>query len=82
MESEAIRDAGITDFGIVWGTRGEEIKAAVGDGSAFGIRVTYIHQQDAPGPGPRVKVSEPFLKDDTFVMFWGNNLIKDASPRW
>jgi len=75
---EAIRDSGITDIGIVVGDTREEIKAAVGDGSAFGVKVTYIHQQDPLGLAHAVLVSEPFLKDDTFVMFLGDNLIKDG----
>jgi len=75
---EAIRNAGITDFGIVVGDTREEIKAAVGDGSRFGIKVTYIHQQDPLGLAHAVKVSQPYLKDDPFVMFLGDNLIKDG----
>ncbi len=75
---EAIRDAGITDIGIVVGDTHEEIRAAVGDGSRFGVRVTYI-QQDAPlGLAHAVKVSRDFLRDDSFVMFLGDNLIKDG----
>jgi glucose-1-phosphate thymidylyltransferase len=75
---EAIRDSGITDIGIVVGDTREEIKAAVGDGSKFGVQVTYIHQEEPLGLAHAVKVSEPFLKDDTFVMFLGDNLIKDG----
>ena len=75
---EAIRDAGITDVGIVVGDTREEIKAAVGDGSRFGIKVTYIHQADPLGLAHAVKVSEPFLGKDSFVMFLGDNLIKDG----
>lgn len=75
---EAIRDAGITDFGIVVGDTREEIKSAVGDGSAFGVRVTYIHQQDPLGLAHAVKVSRDYLGDDSFVMFLGDNLIRDG----
>lgn len=75
---EAIRDAGITDFGIVVGDTREEIRSAVGDGSAFGVRVTYIHQQDPLGLAHAVKVSRDFLGDDSFVMFLGDNLIRDG----
>lgn len=75
---EAIRNAGITDFGIVVGDTREEIRAAVGDGSRFGIRVTYIHQQEPLGLAHAVKVSRDYLQDDTFVMFLGDNLIKDG----
>lgn len=75
---EAIRDSGITDIGIVVGDTREEIKAAAGDGSKFGVSITYIHQASPDGLAHAVKVSEPFLKDDTFVMYLGDNLIKDG----
>ena len=75
---EAIRDAGIGDIGIVVGDTEAEIRAAVGDGSAFGVRVTYI-RQDAPlGLAHAVKVSHSFLGDDTFVMYLGDNLVIDG----
>ena len=55
-----------------------EIRAAVGDGSRFGLEVTYI-EQDAPlGLAHAVKISEPYMKDDPFVMYLGDNLIKDG----
>ena len=75
---EAIRDAGITDVGIVVGDTHEEIRAAVGDGSRFGIRTTYIRQEAPLGLAHAVKVSRDFLGDSPFVMFLGDNLIKDG----
>ena len=75
---EAIHDAGITDVGIVVGDTHEEIRAAVGDGSRFGIRATYIRQEAPRGLAHAVKVSRDFLGDDPFVMFLGDNLIKDG----
>ena len=42
---EAIRDAGVTDVGIIVGDTHAEIEAAVGDGSELGLRVTYIRQE-------------------------------------
>ncbi len=75
---EAIRAAGITEVGIVVGDTEAEIRAAVGDGSAFGVKTTYI-RQDAPlGLAHAVKVSRSFLKDDSFVMYLGDNLILDG----
>ncbi len=75
---EAIRAAGISEIGIVVGDTEAEIRAAVGDGSAFGAKTTYI-RQDAPlGLAHAVKVSRAFLGDDTFVMFLGDNLILDG----
>ena len=73
---EQIRDAGITDVGIIVGDTAAEIEDAVGDGSALGIRATYI-PQDAPlGLAHAVLTAEDFLGDDDFVMFLGDNLIE------
>lgn len=72
---EAIRDAGITDIGIVIGDTGNEIRAALGDGSRWGVRLTYIEQEAPLGLAHAVMISEDFLQDDPFVMYLGDNLI-------
>jgi glucose-1-phosphate thymidylyltransferase len=72
---EAIRDAGIKDIGIVVGDTKDEVMAAVGDGSSFGVKVTYIEQAEPLGLAHAVLVSEGFLKSDPFVMYLGDNLI-------
>ena len=73
---ESIRDAGITDIGIVVGDTAEDIQSAVRDGSRWGVNVTYI-RQDAPlGLAHAVKISRDFLGDDRFVMFLGDNVIE------
>lgn len=80
---ETLKDAGITDIGIIVGhtpQRIQEIKDAVGDGSRFGIRVTYI-EQDAPrGLAHAVKVAKDFLttnnNDGKFVVHLGDNILK------
>jgi glucose-1-phosphate thymidylyltransferase len=72
---EAIRDAGITDVGIVVGDTADAIKAAVGDGSAFGLNATYIRQMEPLGLAHAVLVSRKFLGEDDFVMYLGDNFI-------
>ena len=75
---EAMRAAGIAEVGIVVGDTHAEIEAAVGDGSRFGLSVTYI-QQDAPlGLAHAVLISEAFLGGDPFVMYLGDNLLKEG----
>jgi glucose-1-phosphate thymidylyltransferase len=72
---EAMAAAGIRRIGIVVGETQAEIRAAVGDGSAFGVQVTYI-EQDAPrGLAHAVLISEPFLGREPFVMYLGDNLL-------
>jgi glucose-1-phosphate thymidylyltransferase len=72
---EAVVDAGITEVGIVVGDTRPEIEAAVGDGSGFGGRVTYIEQEAPLGLAHAVLISEEFLADQPFVMYLGDNLI-------
>jgi glucose-1-phosphate thymidylyltransferase len=72
---EAIRDVGITDVGIVVGDTGPAIREAVGEGSAFGLNVTYLRQQTPLGLAHAVMIAREFLGDDDFVMYLGDNFI-------
>lgn len=78
---EAIREAGITDIGIVIGDTGPEIRETVGDGSRWGISVTYIPQEQPLGLAHAVKISQDFLGGDRFVMFLGDNVIQGGIHR-
>lgn len=73
---EAIRDAGITEIGIVVGDTAEEIKLAVGRGGRWGANIVYIEQEAPLGLAHAVKISEDFLGDERFVMFLGDNVIE------
>jgi len=73
---EAIRDAGITDIGIVVGATADKIKCAVGSGERWGVDITYIAQEQPLGLAHAVKISRDFLLDERFVMFLGDNVIE------
>ena len=72
---EALASAGIRDIGIVVGDTEAEIRAAVGDGSRWGIKVTYIPQDAPRGLAHAVLISEPYIGRDPFVMYLGDNLL-------
>jgi glucose-1-phosphate thymidylyltransferase len=72
---EAIAEAGVTEVGIIVGDTAPAIEAAVGDGSQFGLKVTYIRQQAPLGLAHAVLVARDFLGDDDFVMYLGDNFI-------
>ncbi len=72
---EAIAAAGITEVGIVVGDTAAEIREAVGDGSALGLSVTYIQQEQPLGLAHAVLIAREFLGDDDFVMYLGDNFI-------
>ena len=74
---EAMSEAGIEDIGIIIAPEtGAEIRAAAGDGSRFGVHITYV-EQDAPlGLAHAALTAEPFLDGDSFVMYLGDNLLQ------
>jgi glucose-1-phosphate thymidylyltransferase len=75
---EDMVEAGITEIGIITGDTGAEIRDAVGDGSRWGAEVTYI-PQDAPlGLAHCVLIARDFLGDDDFVMYLGDNLLRQG----
>ncbi len=74
----AILEAGITDFGIIVLEPNSEIEKALGDGSRFGAKFTYIPQPNPLGLAHAVKTAQPFLGDEDFIMYLGDNLIKSS----
>ncbi len=73
---DTLVEAGITDIGIVTGDTAPEIKAAVGDGSRWGAKITYIPQPAPLGLAHAVKISQDYLGQERFIMFLGDNVIQ------
>lgn len=75
---EAIRETGISDFGLIVGDTAADIKNALGDGSRWNATFTYIPQEAPLGLAHAVKTAKEYLQNDKFIMYLGDNLIKSG----
>ena len=76
---EAMAAAGILEVGIIIAPEtGETIREATGDGSRFGLELTYIEQDEPKGLAHAVLTAEEYLGSSSFVMYLGDNLLKDG----
>lgn len=75
---EAMQRAGIREIGIIVGDTRKEIMSAVGDGSQFGVNVTYIPQDQPLGLAHCVLIANDFLTNDDFVMYLGDNMLEQG----
>ncbi|WP_326691558.1 MULTISPECIES: glucose-1-phosphate thymidylyltransferase [unclassified Streptomyces] len=75
---DALRAAGVTHTCLIVAGHGGPIREAVGDGSDFGMAVDFLSQDAPRGLAHCVLLARPFLGDDDFVMYLGDNVFADG----
>ena len=76
---EDLKRAGITEIGVVLGNKGRrEIQELLGDGSDYGVEITYIIQGNPLGLAHATGCARDFVGDDDFVMYLGDNILKSG----
>jgi glucose-1-phosphate thymidylyltransferase len=78
----AIAEAGIGEVGIVVGATADEVMAAVGDGSSWGMDVTFIPQEAPLGLAHAVMTAADFVRGEPFVMYLGDNVLMGGIRRF
>ncbi len=70
-----VADIGVTDVVISINQGDEEIRQIVGDGSVFGVSITYVEQDQPRGLAHVLRLAEPFIGDEPFVFYYGDNVL-------
>jgi glucose-1-phosphate thymidylyltransferase len=79
---EAAVAAGIKEIGIVTNAESNEVPQAIGDGSKWSVRITYIPQDTPSGLAHVVKIAEPFIGKDNFIFYLGDNMVVGGVKRY
>ena len=79
---EAATAAGIKDIGIVINAGNDEVPRAIGDGSRWGARITYIPQASPGGLAQVVALAEPFIGKERFIFYLGDNMVVGGVKRF
>lgn len=76
---EHLINAGIKEIGVILGPVKEDVRELLGDGSRFGLNITYIDQPEPKGLAHAIAISQDFLGDEPFAMYLGDNLLKQGA---
>ncbi len=73
---DGLRDSGIRDFCIITGWRADVVEDHFGDGSRFGVSVQYARQEVQDGTGKAPELARGFVGNDSFLLTYGDILVK------
>jgi NDP-sugar pyrophosphorylase family protein len=71
-----LREQGIRELIVNLHHLPEKITEHFGDGSRYGVHITYSHEPELLGTAGAVKKMEYLLRDGTFIVLYGDNLIQ------
>jgi len=66
---EAVKGAGINEVVVVVHYKAEKLKNFLGNGSKYGIRIDYVHQNEMKGTADAIKIVEPHVEEDFFLIY-------------
>lgn len=73
---EAIAEAGVTEIGVIVGENRRDFTEALGSGEQWGVKISYIVQEEPKGLAHAAKVAQPFLQEEPFIMYLGDNIFQ------
>jgi glucose-1-phosphate thymidylyltransferase len=75
---DKLKEMGVTEIGIVVGENEESMRNALGDGSQFGVQLTYVRQPEPKGLAHAVSFAKEFIAGDPFILYLGDAMYSDG----
>ena len=76
---ETIVETGIRDIAIIIGDVGsDKVREYYGDGKKFGVKITYIEQDEPRGIAHAIRLCKEFINNEKFLVFLGDNIIQKS----
>lgn len=79
---ETVIDAGISEIGILTNADSSEVQDAIGNGSQWGVNISYIPQEAPLGLAHVIKISEDFIGKEPFIFYLGDNMVVGGVKRF
>lgn len=80
---ESLRESGIHDIAIVLGDiHPDKVKKYYGDGSKFGVKITYVYQSEPKGIAHAIGLCKKFVGEEPFVVHLGDDLLKGGVKKF
>ena len=74
---EDLKTAGVTEIGIIIGdVFPEKVKEYYGTGENFGVKITYIYQDEPKGISHAIRLCKDFIGNDKFIVYLGDNVLR------
>jgi bifunctional UDP-N-acetylglucosamine pyrophosphorylase/glucosamine-1-phosphate N-acetyltransferase len=75
---ESLQKIGVKEILIITGYLKKKIEDFLGNGEQYNISITYEVQKEYLGTAHAAKLSESFIKNDNFILMYGDLLIDDS----
>lgn len=69
---DQFREIGVTDLCVIVGENEPAMRETLGDGSNFGLNLTFVRQTEPKGLAHAISFAKEFVGDDDFAVFLGD----------
>lgn len=76
-----LREVGVSEFCVITGWKAEVIEDYFGDGTDLQVAIQYVRQRVQDGTGKAPELAKEFVGDSSFLLTYGDILVKADTYR-